>query len=261
MCKTSLLSKLAQMKALLKSARLIVLATLLCHSLVLFAGECDFGSNDYTACLKRHETNLLVRHRGTIQRNGGSLYVHSTNGANNIFRNILTDDDKHIVHYAWSILPKVNWLAIHVYHYEWRSQILVSLKSGQILETPNHNPIVSSPDYKYIAVYSIDMGEAHYEPNVVQIYRIDQTQVKLEFSESGDPPNNGVHSSGLAGEAPNYWGPSSPRWIDNDMLTYDELRETMSGSLQATTVQLKRINDKWQKMTVIEKMPLDKSSR
>jgi hypothetical protein len=114
---------------------------------------------------------------------------------------------------------------------------LVSLNSGEKFQFDGFNKPTLSPDGKRLLVYSQDMV-ADYYSNYISIYQIDQYTIKVEVEFSGDRTERND----------DIWGPDQPRWINNDTLTYDELRYVGDNSgMQATHIKLQFIHGQWKK--------------
>ena len=205
---------------------------------------------------KKHETDLQTKYPGMIQRKGDTLVIRAASGKINAFKDNRSDDgsDPFIIYNAWGALPNLDWVVIRVGYIEGGGHVLVSLNSGHVLEANGHGGPVLSPDSRRLMMFSQDM-DAGYNDNYIAIYQIDKNNAKLEILLSGDrkmSPNGSINYED------DFWGPSKPRWVDNETVAYDEDRYVDRSGMQSTHIQLKLINGKWQK-SITGKSPVVKN--
>lgn len=238
--------------------RLFFLAALQAPMLAIAVEECPTGGAQcWEMVAKKHETGLQAKYPGMIQRKGDTLIIRSASGKINTFKNNRSDDgsEPFIIYNAWGALPNLDWVVLRVGYIEGGAHVLVSLSSGHVLEANGHGGPVLSPDSKRLMMFSQDM-DAGYNDNYIAIYQIDKNNAKLEISLSGDRK---MSPSGSINYEDDFWGPSKPRWVDNETVTYDEDRNVGGGNIQSTHIELKYINGKWQK-NITGKSPVVKNN-
>ncbi len=188
----------------------------------------------------RHvEAEMQSQFPGKIKRNGDKLIVRSASGEEHVFQdnNNENDAEHYVNHLVTSRLPGLDWLVVSSGYYEGGGQALISLTSGKMFEFDGMYEPILSPDSKHVLIYSQDM-DAGYSSNYISILQIDSNEIKQVIEFNGDG-NEG---------SKDYWGPDNPRWLDNETLSYDEIRRLENGrDTQATHIKLKLIKGKWQK--------------
>ncbi len=149
---------------------------------------------DYNACAADQERSLIERSPG-IARNGDTLTITVRNG-----RPVLLVDSLDENSVGWEYLysgrvqaAKAHLIAIQLY--EGGGFILVSEETGRVSEIDA--PPILSPDRMRFVTVSADT-EAGYNPNRVQIYRLDADSVILEWQTE-----------------PSAWEPTDPRWLND----------------------------------------------
>lgn len=185
------------------------------------------------------EANMQNQFLGKIKRNGDRLIVRSASGKEHVFQDNRDENngDNYIAYLASSRLPGLDWLIVSIGYYEGGGKNLISLNSGELFQFDGYPDPILSPDSQRVLIYSQDM-EAGYSSNYIAIYKIDQNMMQLELEFNGD------------GNEKDSWGPDNPRWLNNETLTYDEMRYVRDGKMQATHIKLQLINGKWQKSIV-----------
>lgn len=205
----------------------------------LLINGCSQNTSDADVQDQRAEANMQSQFPGKIKRNGDKLMVRATSGEEHVFQDNRHEDnaENYVTHIASSRLPGLDWLIVTNGYYEGSGQKLISLSSGSLYGFDGTYEPMLSPDSKRVLIYSQDLV-AGYNSNYIAIYQIDQNEIKLEVEFSGDGNEKGI------------WGPDNPNWVNNETLTYDELRYAGEGSMQATHIKLKLINGKWQKSII-----------
>lgn len=189
------------------------------------------------------EASMQSQFPGKIKRNGGKLIVRAASGKEHVFQDNRDEDigDNYVTHLASSRLPGLDWLIVTSGYYEGGGQNLISLSSGALFHFDGTWDPILSPDSKRVLLYSQDMVAGYYS-NYIAIYKIDQNMMQLEVEFNGDGNESEKDT----------WGPESARWLDNETLSYDEVRYVVNGNgkMQATHIKLNLINGKWQKSIV-----------
>lgn len=219
----------------------LLLLTLL-HAPIQGNSAIKFPSGDETQNWereeKKQEADLQRKFPGLINRNGEKLFIRATSGVEHIFVDNRNEDnaDSYVTHRALSSLPGLDWVIVLSGYYEGGGQQLISLNSGALHGFDGSQAPILSPDNKRLLIYSQDMV-AGYSSNYIAVHQIDRNEMQLEIEFNGDH-NEGNNDS---------WGPSNPRWIDNDTVTFDEDRYVNDRGMQATHIRLKFIDGKWQR--------------
>ncbi len=167
-------------------------------------------------------------------RDGKTLTIHLAGGRRKTF----VDSDSIDVFGVWytyrEFLPQVRYHLVHAHLNEGTGYFLVSHASGDLV--PIQALPIISPDGRRFATASEDL-ESHYNPNEVQIWRITNNAVVLEWSL--EPAVEPV--------TPDAWGPANLRWISATEIrvrkvTYDP--ETFQ-KLIGDEVAIRRVRGRW----------------
>ncbi|MBU1691944.1 MAG: hypothetical protein KJ958_00880 [Gammaproteobacteria bacterium] len=188
---------------------------------------------------QRIEAEIKKQFPGKIKREGNKLIVGSVSGKEHVFEDNRSEENSdiansYVAHLASSRLPGLDWLIVTVGYYENSGQKLISLTSGEMLEYDGSYEPILSPDKNHVLIYSQDI-DAGFSSNYISVYQLDQNSINLEIEFDGDPSETRKDS----------WGPDNPRWLNNETLTYDELRSAKGDRKQATHIKLQLIKGKW----------------
>jgi len=180
------------------------------------------------------EASIENQFPGKIKRNGGKLTVRATSGDEHVFQDRRDENigENYVTHLASSRFPGLDWVVVSSTYYEGGEKSVINVNSGAVFHFDGHPDPIVSPDNQRAVFYSQDI-DAGYTSNYIAIYRIDQNTMQLEVEFDGD------------GNEKDSWGPENPRWLNNEVLAYDEVRYVSDSSLQAIHIQLKRIEGKW----------------
>ena len=160
------------------------------------------GIPDTYACGRVVERYQISRAPHFASRNGDTLTVRL--GRSRV-KSFVDEDSEHEngVSYTYrEFIPEIEHHLVHAHLYEGTGYLLVSHRTGDMLRI--HAPPIFSPDGNRFATASEDL-ESRYNPNEIQIWRIGESAIVLEWSLA--PAENPVVI------APGAWGPKNLRWI------------------------------------------------
>lgn len=144
------------------------------------------------------EAAALARSAGRVQRDHCRL-IFTLDGTTLTLANVQSDDDRATMYvYAG---PAGRFQLVDVRYYEGSAYMLVEPDGVHILVA---GPPTFSPDSSRFASLSMDL-EAEYNPNEVQVWRVDRDHPRLEFAIT-------------SGE----WGPSNAVWAGSDTLYFEQ---------------------------------------
>ena len=146
---------------------------------------------------------------------------------------VLEDDcsstESAVRHFFVSYLPDIGYFLVKADLYEGRAFLLVNDKTGD--KTWLKGPPVVSPDNRRFVTASMDL-EAGYNPNEIQVWRLEPSGPELEYSAN-------------FGEQ---WGPSDPSWKDAETISFKKnvLDPGSPGQLLSTPAILRRNENRWE---------------
>lgn len=165
---------------------------------------------------------------GRVLRNGLRLELQSRD------RLVVLQDNCSTTEYAIryffeSHLSDIGYFHVSVALYEGRAFLLVNDKTGE--KTWLEASPVISPDKKRFVTMSMDL-EASYNPNEIQVWRLEPSGPELEYSAN-------------FGEQ---WGPSDPFWKDKDTISFHKnvLDPDSPNQLISTPAILQRKEKRWE---------------
>lgn len=155
-------------------------------------------------CAKEIERDQLGKAPQRAKRSGGKLILQLSSG-----KTLTIEDTEQLAFNYVEYLSCIDYYLLHVQRYEGTAYRLVSARTGEqyrIQDIP-----VLSPGRKRFVTASFDLA-AGYNPNKIQIWRVDKDTLHLEWSLE-----------------PKKWGPSDPVWVNEERLriTKDKLDEQL----------------------------------
>ncbi len=160
------------------------------------------GIPDTYACGRAIERNQIRRAPRFVSRNGDTLTVRL---GRSLLKTFVDKDLEHesAVRYTYrEFIPEIEHYLVHAHLYEGTGYLLVSARTGDMVRI--QAPPIFSPDGNRFATASEDL-ESHYNPNEIQIWRIGENAIVLDWSLA--PAGNPVVMT------PGAWGPKNLRWI------------------------------------------------
>jgi hypothetical protein len=148
----------------------------------------------------RTEAGMLARSAGRVRRDHCRLIFRTVGGDTAVFANDQSDNDRAI---SYTYLgPAGDQLdLVRVGYYEGGSYMLVERDGVHVAVA---GPPTFSPDGSRFASLSMDL-EAEYDPNVVQVWRLNRGHPRLEIAITSDE-----------------WGPSDALWVGADTLRFTQ---------------------------------------
>lgn len=144
------------------------------------------------------EAAPLVTARGRVFRSHCRLVFRVVGGDTTVFTDDQSEGD-HTVNYTYLGSVGAGFDLVRIGYYEGGTYMLVGA-TGDL--TYVAGPPTFSPDSTRFASLSIDL-EAEYEPNVLEIWRLEGHHPRLEIAIKSEE-----------------WGPSDPRWFSASRLTF-----------------------------------------
>jgi len=128
-----------------------------------------------------------------------------------------------------SHLVDIGYFLVKADLYEGRAFLLVDDKTGE--KTWLNAPPVISPDKRRFVTTSMDL-EAGYNPNEIQVWRLEPSGPKVEYSAN-------------FGEQ---WGPSDPFWKDSDTISFKKnvLHPGSPNQFLSTPAIMQRKENQWE---------------
>jgi hypothetical protein len=186
--------------------------------------------DDMESARKRYITELAnISPGGTrILRKGLLLELHSRDRLV-VLEDNCSGNESSIRYFFESHLTDIGYFHVKATLYEGIANLLVNDKTGK--KTWLKAPPVISPDKKRFVTMSMDL-EAGYNPNEINIWRLEQSGPELEYSEN------------IGGE----WGPSDPVWKDKETIGFKKnaLNPESPGQVISTRALLLRKGKKWE---------------
>ena len=160
------------------------------------------GVPDTYACGRAIERYQIRRAPRFVSRNGDTLNVRLGRSRLKTFVDKDLEHESSVSYTYREFIPEIEHHLVHAHLYEGTGYLLVSHRTGDMLRI--HAPPIFSPDGNRFATASEDL-ESRYNPNEIQIWRIGESAIVLEWSLA--PAENPVVI------APGAWGPKNLRWI------------------------------------------------
>lgn len=160
------------------------------------------GISDTYACGRAIERYQIRRAPRFVSRNGDTLAVRLGRSRLKTFVDKDLEDESGVWYTYREFIPEIGYHLVHAHLYEGTGYLLVSHRTGDMVRI--QAPPIFSPDGNRFATASEDL-ESRYNPNEIQIWRIGENAIVLEWSL--EPAGNPVVI------APGAWGPKNLRWI------------------------------------------------
>lgn len=154
---------------------------------------CKDVKNSYE-CAQKVEISKKKEDKSYFERKGNVLIIKPNKKSRLEFVDVDSEDDNIELHTYWGYIPEIQMIVIHKQYYEGHIFIGID-KYSNIYEL--WGPPALSPDGSRILSYSEDI-EAGYSNNGIQIWRVNNDSISLEFK---------VEPS---------WGPNKAKWVNND---------------------------------------------
>ncbi len=187
-------------------------------------------------CGRAVERYQIRRAPRWVSRNAKTLTIRLSGGGRKTFVDSDSVDVDAVLYTYREFLPAVGHHVVHAHLNEGTGYLLVSHASGDLVRI--HALPIVSPDGGRFATASEDL-ESRYNPNAIQIWRVTENVVVLEWSlePAGDP----------VVVTPDAWGPANLRWISPteirvQKVTYDP--ETFQ-KLTGGDVAIRRVRGRW----------------
>jgi hypothetical protein len=182
--------------------------------------QTDSQTKNHSA-IKKQINNVIYQHLDT-------LFVKLKNGKyKKLINNREEDGNSFIIFNYRNKLKDLPFHYFDINYYEGTQVLLVDERNGNEYYI-NDEPKVS-PDNKFIATASFDL-DASYNPNELNIWRIDPDSLSLVFSIK-----------------PNDWGPSNIKWINNSSFNFAKNISSMTGEDSALYIQkIELLNNTWE---------------
>lgn len=200
----------------------------LCHGLA--------NSYDCGQAIERYQ---LRRTPQLFTRTGDTLAVHLAGRQRATFVNKDLEHENGVSYTYREFIPEIEQHLVHAHLYEGTGYLLVSHRTGDMVRI--QAPPIFSPDGNRFATASEDL-ESRYNPNEIQIWRIGESAIVLEWSL--EPAGNPVVI------APGAWGPKNLRWISPteirvQKVTFDPATFTRT---EGEDVVLRLVRGRWRVM-------------
>lgn len=160
------------------------------------------GIPDTYACGRAIESYQIRRARRFVSRIGDTLTVRLGRSRLKTFVDKDLEHESGVRYTYREFIPEIEHHLVHAHLYEGTAYLLVSHRTGDMVRI-QASPIFS-PDGNRFATASEDL-ESHYNPNEIQIWRIGENAIVLDWSL--EPAGNPVVIT------PGAWGPKNLRWI------------------------------------------------
>lgn len=194
------------------------------------------GIDNTYQCGRAVERYQIRRAARWVSRNGKTLTIGLSGGGRKTFLDSDSVDVDAVLYTYRQFLPQVGYHLVHAHLNEGTVYLLAHHASGDVVRI--HALPIVSPDGGRFATASEDL-ESRYNPNAIQIWRITENAVVLEWSiqPAGDP----------VVITPDAWGPANLRWISPTEIrvrkvTYDP--ETFQ-KLVGGEVAIRRVRGRW----------------
>ena len=138
----------------------------------------------------------------TVSRDGYDLRILIGDGRSIVLHDDTTSGLPFVLHRYTGHVNAIRSYLIELLRYEGGSYLLVDDSTGASTRIPG--PPIVSPDSIRFATLSWDVG-ADYDPNLIEIWRIEQRKPKREFSHESET-----------------WGPSDAVWQDSANVEFVE---------------------------------------
>lgn len=165
---------------------------------------------------------------GRALRTGLRLELRSRDRAV-VLEDDCTSTESAVRYFFESHLADIGYFLVKADLHEGRAFLLVNDKTGD--KTWLKGPPVVSPDNKRFVTASMDL-EAGYNPNEIQVWRLEPSGADLEYSAN-------------FGEQ---WGPSDPFWKDAETISFKKnvLDPGSPGQLLSAPAILRRNENRWE---------------
>ena len=157
---------------------------------------------DTYVCGRAIERYQIRRAPHFVSRNGDTLAVRLGRSRLRTFVDKGLEHESGVSYTYREFIPKIGYHLVHAHLYEGTGYLLVSHRTGDMVRI--QAPPIFSPDDNRFATASEDL-ESRYNPNEIQIWRIGENAIVLEWSL--EPAGNPVVIT------PDAWGPKNLRWI------------------------------------------------
>ncbi len=157
---------------------------------------------DTYACGRAIEGYQIRRAPRSVSRNGDTLAVRLGRSRLKTFVDRNLEHESGVSYTYREFIPEIGYHLVHAHLYEGTGYLLVSHRTGDMVRI--QAPPIFSPDGNRFATASEDL-ESRYNPNEIQIWRIGENAIVLEWSL--EPAGNPVVMT------PDAWGPKNLRWI------------------------------------------------
>ena len=158
-------------------------------------------------CTEAIERYYLERLENVVWRDGNRLLIRLSTGQVLVLRDSTSGDVSSVRHTYRAYLPCIQRHVIQLHYYEGGSYLLVDARSGKRDAVPGV-PVVSPDSSRFVAT-SVDL-EAQYVPTTVQIWRVRDGDVELEWRF--DPLKE------YRADPYNLWGPQAAEWVTPTMV-------------------------------------------
>jgi hypothetical protein len=166
-------------------------------------GVCE-GILNSRECAQAKESLLLRENPSAgVRRDGDRLLLELRDGRVHTAADVEAEDETGIW-YNWVGAIGTRFWVVHGQHLEGNVHLLVDRQTGR--EHPLWDVPWPSEQRDRIFVGSLDL-EARYNPNGIQLFRVEPERVVLEYELAADD-----------------WGPANPRWRGSSVVEFEKVR-------------------------------------
>jgi hypothetical protein len=151
--------------------------------------------------MARVEAQEIEKAGGRVERHGRRLVFRLGNGQTTELVSDESDSGSARRYLYAGYLPSIRHHVVDVTYYEGGSVVLLHEQTGAT--TTVHGFPAVAPGGRRIATASVDLI-AGYDPNRIQVWRVTDTHLEVEWSLEGGPK----------------WGASDPVWHGPDVVTF-----------------------------------------
>lgn len=160
---------------------------------------------------------------GFIKVSKDQVILATREGKELHFENKLSEGPSWVRYRFVQYWSEIDYAMIEESHYEGKAYLLVNRGNGNLYKIPG--PVLLSPDAQRVVSFSCDL-EAGYNPNALEIWKIDRAKLVMEWSA----------------KSPLKWGPMDVRWENGTTLTFSAATDYRSKGAPA---RLALTNGKW----------------
>jgi hypothetical protein len=173
------------------------------------------------------ESRAMREAGGRVTRRERQLVIRTRHGPPVVLTDTIAEGDSHVQHIYHGFLRGPGLHVVELRFYEGGASLVVYDATGSVTYLPG--PPLLSPDGTHFASASFG-GEAGYDPNHLEIWRVTPTRLRREFDVDG-------------GSA---WGPDSLAWHGHDTLEFRRMVMGADFRWSSTPVRVVRAKGRWE---------------